>query len=146
MNNQNLVIAIIVIVVAVIVGLIFFMKPQPSETPASAPPAPETPASAPLAPEIPVEYQQIAEDATQIVAGALHVSPDEVTVLSVQKVTWSDASLGCPEPGMMYAQVLTPGYLVATQVNGATQNVHMNEKGQGTVCPPERARPPAQTE
>ncbi len=25
---------------------------------------------------------------------------------------WPDASLGCPEPGMMYAQVVTPGYKI----------------------------------
>lgn len=31
-----------------------------------------------------------------------------VTVLSGQPVDWSDGSLGCPEPGKSYVQVLTP--------------------------------------
>ena len=32
--------------------------------------------------------------------------------LSVEEKTWPDASLGCPKPGMVYAQVLTEGWLV----------------------------------
>ncbi len=32
--------------------------------------------------------------------------------------TWNDASLGCPEEGMYYAQVLTPGYEIIFKVNG----------------------------
>ena len=33
----------------------------------------------------------------------------QVQILRAEKVTWSDSSLGCPEPGMLYTQVLTPG-------------------------------------
>lgn len=31
---------------------------------------------------------------------------------SAGNVTWSDTSLGCPQPGQVYAQVLTPGYRI----------------------------------
>lgn len=133
MSKQAWIILIVVIVVIAGLGLFFYNRQN--ETPASAP-----------APEIPAEYQDIAKQAVQIVASTLHVSPDEVTVVSVQKVTWSDASLGCPDPDMMYAQQLTPGYLVVTQVNGNTQNVHLNNKGKGLVCPDDRAKPPARIE
>lgn len=34
---------------------------------------------------------------------------DGVEILAAESVTWSDASLGCPEPGMFYAQALTDG-------------------------------------
>lgn len=34
---------------------------------------------------------------------------DEVRLLAAQQTTWPDASLGCPEPGFSYAQVLTEG-------------------------------------
>ncbi len=137
MSNRSLLITILIVVVVIAVGVFLIMaqQKQPAETPASAP-----------APQIPPEFQKVAEDAVNIIAHDLGVSPDAVTVLSVQKVTWSDASLGCPQPGMMYAQVLTPGYLVTAEVNGQTHNVHMNDRGKGEVCPPERAKPPAQTE
>jgi len=138
MATSKIVSIIIAAAVATVGAGLFVYQKQPSSRP-------EMPASAP-APEIPAAFQDVAERAADLVASTLHVSPDEVTVLSVKRVTWSDASLGCPEPGMMYAQVLTPGYLVTTQVNGQIQNVHMNERGKGRICPPEQARPPAQTE
>ena len=138
MDTRKIVIIVIVVAVVVIgAGVILFQRQQPAQ--------PEQPASAP-APEIPAEYQDIANQAASLVASTLHVPVDEVTVLSVQQVTWADASLGCPEPGNMYAQVLTPGYLVTTQVNGNTQQVHMNDKGKGLVCPPERAKPPVESQ
>ncbi len=34
----------------------------------------------------------------------------KISLKSVEAVDWPDASLGCPEEGRMYAQVVTPGY------------------------------------
>jgi len=34
----------------------------------------------------------------------------KVTLLRMEAVEWQDTSLGCPEPGKVYAQVITPGY------------------------------------
>lgn len=36
----------------------------------------------------------------------------EIALQRVIPMTWPDASLGCPEPDRIYAQVLTPGYAV----------------------------------
>src|SRR5262249_19296919 len=54
------------------------------------------------------------------IAKELGVSEDAVHVVSAEKKTWPDRSLGCPKPGQMYAQVLTPGYLVVVEVNGTS--------------------------
>jgi len=43
-------------------------------------------------------------------------SPPVVT--SVKSVTWPDASLGCPEPGKVYATVMTPGYRIEIESGG----------------------------
>lgn len=88
------------------------------------------------------ELQPIAKNATTILTKALDAAPAEISILEVQKVEWSDASLGCPQEGYMYAQMITPGYLVKAQVNGEEQTVHMDEKGNGVVCPPEQAKAP----
>ena len=32
-----------------------------------------------------------------------------IYIVRAEQATWSDSSLGCPEPGMLYAQVLTTG-------------------------------------
>jgi len=45
-----------------------------------------------------------------LVAAKLGLGVAELTAIAVEEVEWSDASLGCPQPGMMYAQVITPGW------------------------------------
>lgn len=48
-------------------------------------------------------------------AQRLTVSKDEIVLLEATSVVWPDGSLGCPQQGMEYAQVLTPGYLIRLQ-------------------------------
>ena len=38
------------------------------------------------------------------------ISGEKIFLRQVETVTWTDASLGCPVPNRMYAQVLIPGY------------------------------------
>ena len=132
MSKQTWIIVIVIVALIAVLGLFFYMR-QPAEQPASAP-APGG--------EIPSELQPMAEKAAGIAASTFHVPVDEVTVNSIQSVTWSDSSLGCPEEGKMYSQQLTEGYLATVTVSGATHSVHMNAKGQGLVCPPDQAKPP----
>ena len=47
------------------------------------------------------------------------VDVDDIGHPSVEQKTWSDTSLGCPEEGMMYAEVLTPGYQIILSIGGA---------------------------
>ena len=55
-------------------------------------------------------------------------------VVSTTAMTWSDASLGCPQPDMGYAQVVTPGYLVLFRDSGGTEyKVHTNEDGSSVI-------------
>jgi hypothetical protein len=51
-------------------------------------------------------------------AAAAGVDARDVEVVTAQQVTWSDGSLGCPEPGMMYTQALVPGYRIVLAVGG----------------------------
>jgi hypothetical protein len=61
------------------------------------------------------------------------VDPSLLTVTSAEPVTWPDSSLGCPQPGIQYLQVLTPGYRV--ELHGAQRDylVHVAGK-QSIVC------------
>lgn len=47
------------------------------------------------------------------------VDPDEVEIISMTEETFNDSSLGCPEPGQVYTQVITPGHIVIVQGGGA---------------------------
>ena len=57
------------------------------------------------------------------------VDPTEVTVVSAEAVTFPDGGLGCPEPGMMYTQVLTPGYRVVVEAGGTEYDYRASAKG-----------------
>ncbi len=70
-----------------------------------------TPASTPAATEVepPAKAEQAIRLAREDLARRLGLAPEAIRLVSVEAVEWSDASLGCPQPGMMYAQVITPG-------------------------------------
>ncbi len=57
----------------------------------------------------------------------------EIAVVRTEPVDWPDTALGCPEPGMMYAQVIVSGYRVVLSVNGKEYPVHVGS-GQAIVC------------
>jgi len=61
-------------------------------------------------------------------AEQLEVSEVDIQVLSAEPVDWPDTSLGCPEPGMMYAQVITPGFQVTLQVGEEVYEYHTDGK------------------
>jgi hypothetical protein len=43
---------------------------------------------------------------------------------SVEEFDFADASLGVPEPGVEYTQVITPGYIIIINAEGETYEYH----------------------
>lgn len=62
------------------------------------------------------------------------VLADQITVVSVEPMEWPDASLGCPQPDMMYAQVITPGYLIVLEAQGQTFEYHADQGTNVVLC------------
>jgi len=56
--------------------------------------------------------QKLVIRAKEDLAKRLSIEVDQIGLIEAKAVEWSDTSLGCPKPGMMYAQVITPGYRV----------------------------------
>jgi hypothetical protein len=56
-------------------------------------------------------------------------------VFSTQKITWSDGSLGCPQPDRMYTQALVPGYRIWVRGPDRPLDYHAAETGTFVVCP-----------
>jgi hypothetical protein len=50
--------------------------------------------------------------AKQDLAERLGIATDQIELLSYEEVVWPDSSLGCPQPGMAYAQVTQEGLLI----------------------------------
>ena len=59
----------------------------------------------------------------------LHIDPDTITLVSVEKMVWPDGCLGVQTPGMMCTMVVTPGYRVVLEANGKQYEFHTNESG-----------------
>ena len=63
-------------------------------------------------------------------------------VASAEAVTWSDGSLGCPQPGMMYTQALVPGWRILIDAGGRTLDYHAGRRGLPRLCEDGRAVAP----
>lgn len=66
-------------------------------------------------------------------AARLKVHLEQVTTASVRPTTWPDTSLGCAKPGLMYAQVMTPGYLIELKAKGRTFTYH-SDRNRVVAC------------
>lgn len=101
--------------------------PQPSPTPGSS----GTPdSSGPLAPN---DAHDVTRRARDLVAEVEGVAVERATVVSVDKVTWRDGALGCPQPGYAYTQALVPGYRVVVEVDGRHVHVHADDRRNGAL-------------
>ncbi len=76
----------------------------------------------------------VAQQAIADLSRRTGVPASEIKVVSVEPVTWPDASLGCPKPGMMYAQVLTEGYRVRLEANGKVYEYHSGGNSAPSLC------------
>lgn len=109
---------------AVVLGLVVAAcGPTPTTettSPVSTPAASPSPASG----QAPDEAEETIAAVQQDLAARLGISPDQIQVVSAEAVDWPDASLGCPQPGMSYAQVVTPGYLIVLEADGEEYEYH----------------------
>lgn len=70
------------------------------------------------------EIDPAAQPAVTDLATRLDIDESSIVVVSVEEVTWSDGSIGCPEPGMMYTQALVNGSLVILEADGTRYEYH----------------------
>ena len=97
----------------------------------SGTPAPELNTPAPTANEpVPGEIEAAAR---KLLADELEVDEGDFKLDSSEGMGWSDASLGCPQEGMAYAQVLTSGYKLVFDLGDTSYAVHTNSDGSHMV-------------
>ncbi len=80
--------------------------------------------AAPSPTALPEGSEVALEAAIADLAARLNIAEADVRVDGVEKRMWNDASLGCPQPGMMYAQVITPGFLIRLSAGGKVYTYH----------------------
>jgi hypothetical protein len=67
-------------------------------------------------------------------AAHLGVSVADVRVERVEARQWPDSSLGCPRPGVMYSQIVTPGFLIIISGGGKTLEYHTDARARVVLC------------
>jgi len=114
----------------------------PAPTPTAGRPTTPTATGRPTMTEpaasLPPEGEQLLQRAKQEVAERAGVAPADVSVVQIESVEWRDSSLGCPQPGRAYSQVITPGYRFVLQAGGQSYEYHSDLASRLVLC-----RPPA---
>jgi hypothetical protein len=90
---------------ALLAGVAFLMSACLPGGPASQPP-------------IPAEAATVVAAAKSQLAAEQGVEVSQVRLRSLEETVFPDTSLGCPEPGRFYLQVLTPGYIIRLELAG----------------------------
>lgn len=121
-----------------------FLPTPPGDLPGTPSGAPTDPAGDPITGPLPDNVLDLpgVRDAVAAEAQRRGVTAGEVAVVSYAAVTWSDGSIGCPQPGMMYTQALVPGHLLVLEVGGERASYHAAGHGFGYCADPIPPLPP----
>ena len=87
-------------------------------------------------PPTPVDHslQNLIEKAKEDLGQRLSISPVQINLMEMTEVEWSDSSLGCPQPGMDYLQVITPGYRILLEAGEQEYEYHSNKDNYVLYC------------
>ena len=110
--------------------------PTPTDLPLP-PPSPltsplQSPLDSPLA--TPAAANPTVDLARTDLAARLKIAVAQIQVVSFEQVEWPDASVGCAKLGVMYIQVITPGYKIVLSVDGKTYEYHGKAQGTPALC------------
>jgi len=87
-----------------------------------------------LADDYPQELTGIVGLAATDLADRLDIDQATISVVLLEEVVWGDASLGCPVPGMSYAQVLTDGMRIILEANGQLYDYRSGGAADPRLC------------
>ncbi len=93
----------------------------------------------PMAPVLPTPYapglQSLIDQARNDLAKRLSIAAVDIDVAGASREDWPDASLGCPKMGVMYIQVVTPGFQIILEAGGKLYIYHTDDRQRIVFCP-----------
>lgn len=78
--------------------------------------------------------QRLVIQAMEDLAIRLSIRVEEIGLVEFKPVVWPDASLGCPQPGMAYIQVLQDGVLIRLSVGKQIYEYHSGSGNAPFLC------------
>lgn len=117
---------------------------EPQEMPATTEEIPEMPSNNQN--EINLnELPHVGKAKADLVA-RLNIAEKDIEVAKVELVTWPNSAMGCPQPDMMYTQVMQEGLRIQLIVDNITYNYHSGGTRDPFLCqsvtPPVKATQP----
>jgi hypothetical protein len=113
-------------------------NPGSPSTPAAATTPPQAAVAAVVSPvpgsNLSPEEQQVVAAALQDAATQLGVAASELSLQQIEAREWGDSSLGCPQPGNLYSQIVTPGFLIVINSRGKQLEYHSDTRGRVVLC------------
>jgi len=103
----------------------------PAPLPTTAPTS--TPTPEPTEAQIPVDAPPAQLAALRALVAALGVTPEQITIVSVEEMDWPDGCLGVQRPNVACLQVITPGFRIVLEANGAQYEYHTDTDGRVVV-------------
>ncbi len=92
----------------------------------------ETAASAPTA-AVSGPVEALAAEAIDDLAQRTGVDSASIQVIEASPQSWPDASLGCPQDGQLYAQVISDGYRIVLEAGGQRYAYH-TDRDKAVFC------------
>lgn len=74
------------------------------------------------------------EAAIADLSARLDVRAADIEVVRAEPVTWSDGSLGCPQPDVMYTQALVDGVFIQLRAGDTLYSYHGGGNQNPTLC------------
>jgi hypothetical protein len=78
--------------------------------------------------------QNVIDKATADLAQRLSIPASQIKLMEARKVVWPDASLGCPQPDVAYAQVPVDGLLIRLAVGKEMYLYHTGGTADPFLC------------
>ena len=84
----------------------------------------------PLDPPLQAMVSQVKADLAQ----RLSIDISKIELVEMSTVTWPDSSLGCPKPGMAYAQVMVDGLRIRVKAGDQVYEYHSGGSKPAFFC------------
>jgi hypothetical protein len=81
-----------------------------------------------------VDAERMVAAANSHLAQHLGLPEEDIALKDVDEVQWRDSSLGYPQTGMIYLQVITPGFPIVLTVDDEEYKGHTDTQGSVVLC------------
>lgn len=110
----------------------FTKTKHPAPSPSSTPTTPND--QVPEVENATFASRKIIEKTKTDLVEKIGINANQIRVTEARAVIWQDASLGCPQSDMAYAQIITPGYWILLEADGKQYPYHTDQNGQFILC------------